>query len=164
MGASPKGDRTHAGLAGATPKVLGGAELISHPQIGAVPWAGLDWEALVGTGSTGRAAKAKHRSRRWQRALRVKSPEISTSSGTKIPLFCTRMPAAPNLPPATEAGCLLVILHHLFSLADRKKCRQKTNVSYAGWHIKCCFNCILFGNKKIEAAMNPPDMPPLPPI
>lgn len=155
------GDWTHAGLTRATPKMLGGPELICHPQIGAVPRAGLDWEALVGTG---RAAKAKHRSRRRQRALWVKSPEISTYSGTKIPLFRTRMPAAPNPPPATEAGCSLVILHHLFSLADRKKCRQKTNVSYAGWHIKCCFNCILFGNKKIEAATNPPDIPPPPPF
>lgn len=123
-------------------------------------WTGKRWWELEALGEQQRQGIAPG----CGRALRVMSLENSTYSGTKIPLFRSRMPAAPNPPPATEAGCSLVILHHLFSLADRKKCRQKTNVSYAGWHIKCCFNCILFGNKKIEAATNPPDILPLPPI
>lgn len=124
-----------------------------------------DWVTLGSTGGNWESKeKAKPRSRRRQRALWETSLGISTYRGNKILLFRTGVPAAPHPPPATKAGCSLVILHHLFSLADRKKCRQKSDVSYAGWHRKCCFNCILFGNKKREAKTNPPDIPSLPPF
>lgn len=159
---SPTGHRAHGDPTGVTPKCCRGSRVnLALPERRCAK----HWVGLGGTGGNWEGeGKTKPRSRRRQGALWETSLEISTYHGNKILLFPTGMPAAQHPPPATEAGCSLVILHHLFSLADRKKCRQKSDVSYAGWHRKCCFNCILFGNKKREARTNPRDIPSLPPF
>lgn len=80
----------------------------------------LNWEALVRTGSPGEAAHRSGLNTPGDFPLeRDSNPSVSYSKCLLLPIP----------PPAPEAGCSLVIPHHLFSLADTKKCRQKASVS-----------------------------------
>lgn len=114
QGFQPRAGTNPGGKAGATPMSLGALCGFVPPH----QW--LNWEALVRTGSPGEAAHRSGLDTPGDFHLE-QDPNPSVSYPKRLLL--------PIPPPAPEAGCSLVIPHHLFSLADTKKVPSESQCS-----------------------------------